>query len=246
MSKRLRKSLVGLSAGLVFFCVQCQHNTTQSEKSPVESKVVAERFVKNPKKDKSLSLLLSYRLLLNLEPCGCEFRPLGGMPRVWNKIEHWKSTLQDHVLWLIMGPILMPARLEYDSRNEKQYVLRRKHVAQALQALKASLLASTRAELVWGVAGADTRKGVARVRDFARRAGIVPLSTNLVSTSKSQFLFNPAVWVDGHHVLLFHLSEAAQEDGYRNIPGVKVLPNEEALRRAMAQDLIAIDTTVKG
>ncbi len=149
----MQKSLLGLSGILTFLLLSCStapHTLTEG-------------------KPAAWTLVFSQDSSLELEPCGCQFNPLGGLVRTENALATWRGESDGPLFFLVAGRTFT-AEEETQRHLGSQAVLKAKYLAQGLKKLSVDALA---------LSPEDLTIGETPIRELAEEAGVTLVSTNI-------------------------------------------------------------------
>ncbi len=142
----------------IFCLISCSHIATKRDThDPLVGK-------------EKLTLLMTSARLAELEPCGCDMAPTGGLVREHNKIQQWKKTIGGNFLGMAMGPSF------YAEADEEKPYLKLKSMALAEGFRKNQL------ELL-GLDALDFFLGTEVLSELQKKSGAQFISTNLMSVT---------------------------------------------------------------
>lgn len=110
---------------------------------------------------------------LEFEPCGCSFRPLGGIEREWNYIN---TLIKDHrdYLYFVSGKTFFTEGSTFTKKQLANYKVKSIFMMEAFQKMGVSLVAPSLSDL---------HLGESFLKDEAKKHGVKLLATNLLSKS---------------------------------------------------------------
>lgn len=179
-----------------------------------------------------LSLFFSNQRVLEYEPCGCSFLPLGGLHREHNRVTQWKAKSPNSVV-LSMGTTFGPApadllghKTDAQKKNSfKRHVGTADFLAQSLGPLGIQAL---------GLTAEDTYVGIEKLRTYESKTKIPFLSLNLFSKKNKTRLFQPDATFNFEKVKVLVLSvTAVSPKGYPISKDVWVKDPIEAVTERM-------------
>jgi 2',3'-cyclic-nucleotide 2'-phosphodiesterase (5'-nucleotidase family) len=123
---------------------------------------------------------------LELEPCGCEINPRGGLEREWTLRQLWQSQLKPGNHWVFgNGTTFIPEN--YDPKRQALYDVKSKYLVEAYNALETSAL---------GLSPEDFNSGIEKMRSLAAAAKFPFVTSNILDKATHRPVFAPFIELD--------------------------------------------------
>lgn len=140
---------------------------------------LVDRSTSTAAKTSDFAISFTYDRHLEMEPCGCEVAPIGGMDREYNALQQWRE--KSPLLVLSGGSTFYP-----DPSHHKKFTLemnaKTEAMVDALNALGTSAIAPSQ----W-----DLKLGLAKLKKLQDRARFSFLSANLFKKGTGRSAFEP-------------------------------------------------------
>jgi len=170
---------------------------------------------------KNLSLIYSGNRYLEVEPCDCAIKKLGGIDREANVLTKWRNATIGESYFFAGGTNLVPTSKLYETQDTAVYLARARYVVESLNFLGLTAL-SPSAE--------DLALPLEEIRKLQSKAIFPFISSNLYSIESQQPLFSPFLELrhDGIRIFVIGLT-GAPDPKFSIDPDVFIVEPELAL-----------------
>lgn len=193
----------------------CASQDTQTNVAPTGS---------NAEGPQKFRLLFTAHRYLNLEPCGCSFKPLGGLDREWNATNGMKKDGFETIK-LTAGTTFVPSSESFKPKQVSNYAKKAQFMADGLKEMGVEIVSPGSEDLVLG---AEVLK------ELENRSQIPFVSANLQSKKNGQLIFKPSVTITrGEKTFFVTGVSAAPAKAYASSE-VTVRNPKESLKKVVA------------
>ena len=173
-----------------------------------------------------LSVLYTGHRYGEIEPCGCQAVPLGGIEREYNVLQFWGSFEDRDLIYLGGGTTFVPDPSTFDVKLLDHYRVKAKHVLEGLASLGVQVLSPSAEDLVLGV---ET------LQKLASETSMALVNANLVHSGTEDTVFSSHVeweYPEGS-IVVIGVSDGTASKKYPSLPNISVLDPIVAVERVL-------------